>query len=148
MSDDRLFSRYEHVTYYLASFDAMGYGTNEEPEARVPKPFAESNVVTSIVKGGPKDGLHTLCLDIDWPAALIPSSSSDHSHLYIDCDPMPWEKYEKVLEALGDAGVIEPGYAAASIRRQHTSLRMPWVHKSVPGDHLNRDPWAAPEPPF
>lgn len=146
---EALFSKWPHMTYHLDSFDVMGYGTNEQPELRVPAPFAESNVVTSLITEGPHEGKHTVALDLDVPAVLVPSSTPGHSHLYIDAE-MTWEQYQKLLTALAEAGVVEGGYVGASIARGHTSLRMPWIHKPLPSDNLNLSPWAAPdpEPPF
>lgn len=129
---ERLFSEYPHVTYHVDSFDAAGYGTMENPEKRIPADFRDSNVITSQVASGPHRGKHTIALDLDVPAVLIPSSTGGHSHLYIDIAPADWSKIEPLLNALAEAGVIEHGYAAASINRRHTALRMPWIRKPTP----------------
>jgi hypothetical protein len=73
-------------------------------------------------------GWHTIALDIDMPAALLPSSTPDHYHLYID-HKMPWRRYRKLLRALYKAGLIEHGYYYASKRRRATHLRPPWRKK-------------------
>ena len=39
------------------------------------------------------------------------------------------DDYMELLEVLGRIGVIEPGYAEISIKRGHSDLRLPWVHK-------------------
>ena len=75
-------------------------------------------------------GFHTLALDIDVPAALIPSSTPGHSHLFINTQ-MSWDQYEAVLDALAVAGILEPGYVGASKARKATAVRLPWVSKSV-----------------
>lgn len=72
--------------------------------------------------------LHRPVLDIDFPAALIPSSTPGHHHLYID-KPMTLKQYENLIWALVDAGIIESGYASASTERGYTSVRLPWVKK-------------------
>lgn len=71
---------------------------------------------------------HNLMLDIDGPAALVPSSTAGHSHLYIEA-AMTWENYAKLLDVLADCGIIERGYADASKARGFTALRLPWVRK-------------------
>lgn len=71
---------------------------------------------------------HRPVLDIDFPVSVIPSSTPGHHHLYID-KPMEWTRYQLLLEALADAGVIEQGYANVSIARGYTSVRLPWVKK-------------------
>jgi hypothetical protein len=48
--------------------------------------------------------------------------------LYLDV-PMPWEKYRALLIALGDAGILEPGYVSASLTREQTFVRRPEVKK-------------------
>lgn len=72
--------------------------------------------------------LHTVMLDLDVPAQLVPSSTPGHSHLYIDVT-MSWRTYARLLRALADAGVIERGYMHASIARRFTALRLPWIKK-------------------
>lgn len=72
--------------------------------------------------------LHRPVLDIDFPAKLIPSSTEGHFHLYLDKE-MTWEQYEKLLLALVEADILEPGYVSASIARGHTCVRLPGVSK-------------------
>lgn len=72
--------------------------------------------------------MHRPILDIDFPAELIPSSTDGHFHLYLD-KPMTWKQYKKLLNVLSEVGVIEHGYARASIDRGYSSTRLPWVKK-------------------
>jgi hypothetical protein len=37
--------------------------------------------------------------------------------------------YFRLLDALAECGVIQPGYAEASKRRGGTALRLPWIKK-------------------
>lgn len=76
-----------------------------------------------------ENGRHILAVDIDMPAALVPSSTKGHYHLYIDHE-MTWTTYTSLLMALAEAGIVEPGYADASIRRGATHLRTPWNRKT------------------
>lgn len=122
----RMFSRWAHRTYHVEEF--VGYDS-----PRTERPFVESNVVSSEIADGPNRGQHTLALDLDVPAVLVPSSTPGHSHLYIDV-PMQWTQLEDVLTALAKAGVIEPGFAHFSIQRKFTCLRMPWVRKAAVPD--------------
>lgn len=71
---------------------------------------------------------HAPVLDLDFPARLVPSTTEGHFHLYLD-KPLDWRTYEKLLRALGDAGILEPGYVAASIRRKQTFVRKPGTIK-------------------
>lgn len=73
---------------------------------------------------------HRPVLDIDFPAKLIPSSTEGHFHLYLDKE-MPWSTYEKLLAALAEAGIIEEGYAKASIARRYSTVRLPWEKKDI-----------------
>lgn len=68
------------------------------------------------------DGRHAPALDLDVPAKLIPSRTEGHSHLYIDV-PMSWRQYRRLLKALAKAGVIEPGYYQASVKKGGSFLR-------------------------
>lgn len=86
----------------------------------------EPNLVTSLLD----DGTHLPCLDIDFAARLVPSSTEGHYHLYLDgMNPLPWERYEALLKALADAGIVSRGYANHSIERKCTCLRRPGVKK-------------------
>lgn len=85
---------------------------------------------------------HILAIDIDYPTYLVESSTEGHYHLYVDVPGgIPHEKYLALLDALADAGVIQPGYAQVSKERGHSDLRLPWVDKHPkPGsDALNFD---------
>jgi hypothetical protein len=74
------------------------------------------------------DAFHRPVLDIDFPAALIPSSTPGHFHLYLD-KTLTERAYMRLLDALAEAGIIEQGYASVSEARGYTSARLPWVKK-------------------
>lgn len=97
------------------------YGT---PEVIRVADEQDANVVTSLLS----DGLHAPVLDIDFIAQLIESSTAGHFHLYLD-KSMTWRKYRRLLKALGRAGILEPGYVRASLRRGHSAVRRPGIHK-------------------
>lgn len=117
-------SEFPHVLQRVA-FDG-GYGDDTEPEQV--EDVAIANGLSSEIASGLFAGQHTLAIDLDVPARLVPSSTPGHSHLYIDT-PMQWADYLAVLNALANVGVIEPGYLAASARCGYTTLRLPWVRK-------------------
>jgi len=139
--DAKKWRRYEHlpsglsslitdlVTYAVPHF---GAGSDSEEsmalvEDRTPMPATESHVASSESRWS---GRHNVLLDIDCPAWLVPSSSEGHSHLYVDLGiGALWADYEAFLLAAVKIGLIEDGYAKASIRRGHTALRLPWVEK-------------------
>jgi O-acetyl-ADP-ribose deacetylase (regulator of RNase III) len=85
----------------------------------------QADIIGSQVAGS---RVHTVMLDLDVPALLVPSSTPGHSHLYIDI-PMNWDVYRNLLDALVKAKILEPGYVAVAKRRGYTSLRLPWVKK-------------------
>lgn len=87
----------------------------------------DAEVVTSWLVG---TKLHGPVLDIDIPHELVPSTTPGHSHLYLDVK-VSWRKYKRLLKALAAAGVVEPGYVKASLRRKHTAVRVPWLAKPV-----------------
>ena len=74
------------------------------------------------------DGLHRPSLDIDVSHEYRPSSTPGHAHLILHT-PLTWRQYRRLLKALFKAGIIEPGYYRASLRRKATFLRPPWVRK-------------------
>lgn len=90
--------------------------------------IGEAHIVLSFSK---ETRVHRPVLDIDFPVAVLPSSTPGHFHLYID-KPLSWSKYRRLLMALADAGIIEDGYASVSMDREYTSVRLPWVKKKTP----------------
>lgn len=92
----------------------------------------DANIITSEVIGQP--GIHKFAIDVDLPVMAVPSTQPGHWHLYID-KQIEWSTYVKLLTALAEAGIIEVGYARASITRGYTSLRPPWVPKTT--DEMN-----------
>lgn len=70
-------------------------------------------------------------------ARWVPSSTPGHGHLYIDAI-LWWDEYEALLQAFAWAGLVEPGYVGASMRRRATHLRLPWVRKFDNGGDLPR----------
>lgn len=87
----------------------------------------KADLITSQIKG---ENVHTLMIDLDVPAQLVPSTTPGHSHLYIDVI-MLWPDYLGLLETLAEVGIIEPGYVKASKRRGYSSLRLPWIKKKA-----------------
>lgn len=82
-----------------------------------------------IVASESRDGwYHMPILDIDVPISVIPSSTPGHSHLFIGVQ-MSWSVYSNLLEAMAEAGILEPGYVNASQARGFTAVRLPWVSK-------------------
>lgn len=122
---------------YQVDWNPVRDGNYDPGTDRVEKPLTYANVVSSELKPESDDFFqpvdarrHVIALDIDYPAYLIPSTTADHSHLYLDVPGgVKHEDYMELLDLLGRMGVIEPGYAAVSRLRGHTDLRLPWVPK-------------------
>lgn len=75
------------------------------------------------------DGLHVPVLDIDFEAALVPSTTEGHYHLYLEGLCLSWPEYRRLLKALARAGVITEGYLRHSLRRKQTCVRRPGLKK-------------------
>lgn len=125
----------------------------QSPPDRVASTLVEGDVISSLLKD--QDGAkaqaevlesilgdrnvsfdateprHIVVLDIDYPAALIPSETAGHFHLYLDVPGgIPQNEYMGLLKKLSELGVIEKGYYAASWQRGHSDVRLPWVSKA------------------
>lgn len=122
-------SRYPHPLYKVEKWgnSSAGEMDNVMKETSLPE---EADIITSKISdsGSGKEGMHTIMLDLDVPATLVPSSTPGHSHLYIDV-PVFWKQYEEILTALGKVHVLESGYVRSSLKRGYTSLRLPWISK-------------------
>lgn len=116
-----------HVDFEYAPTAGEVYeGEEDDSNGRWPAVGGDGNTFSSHVQGRP--GLHAPVIDIDYPARLVPSSTPGHFHLYLD-EAIPWSDYVRVLEVLADVGLIERGYANASIRRGASFVRKPGVSK-------------------
>lgn len=124
MRRQEVYSYFIEHGHYQAAMDPGPDYVAIEDRNRVDPGFG--NLISSEVDDG--TGLHMPVLDIDFAAELVPSRTPGHFHLYLD-KPMTWGTYRNLLRALADAGVIEPGYASASIERGATFVRKPGVPK-------------------
>lgn len=123
--------------------------SSDDPQAppdRVASSLVEGDVISSILKDQPDhvsklplplgypvdhETRHIVVLDIDYPAALIPSETANHFHLFLDVPGgIPQNEYMGLLKKLSELGVIEKGYYAASWQRGHSDVRLPWVSKA------------------
>lgn len=89
----------------------------------------KANLVTSKVH--PRyfmDDMHKVVLDIDMDAALVPSTTPGHFHLYLE-KYMPAQVYQRFLKDMAKYGIISEGYAAYAARRGETGARTPWTKK-------------------
>lgn len=133
-----------------------GYINHPESTPDELAPLADSHVVSSELKDwdtsqGAKR--HIVVLDIDYPAALVESTTAGHFHLFLDVPGgIPHGVYMDLLFQLAKAGVIEQGYADASERRGHSDVRLPWVEKpimpQIPGPQVATPPMAWELPPL
>lgn len=89
-------------------------------------PVQKANLICSDLP----NGKHKPMLDIDIPAALVPSSTPGHGHLYLDKE-LTWEQYERLLTVLWECGIIQEGVHANAVKRKYTGLRLPWHSKST-----------------
>lgn len=119
-------SAHEHELYRVTNW-APNSETGEVGTVEPVDCYGKADIIASSIPG---TGLHTIMLDLDVPAKLVPSSTPGHSHLYIDVT-LPWWRYRRLLDALVEANVLEPGYVRASKVRGFTALRLPWIRKDA-----------------
>lgn len=85
----------------------------------------DANVITSALIGS---DLHAPVIDLDLPVTLLPSSTKDHYHLYID-KPMTRRQMLKLLKTMRDVGIVEEGFYRAARKRGAAAVRLPWIRK-------------------
>lgn len=115
--------------YSCPGMDVQGVGGSVDADqhphlVRFPTTKDEANLISSECR----DGLHRPVLDFDFPVRYVPSTTPGHGHLYID-RALTWSRYAKLLQALEECGLLEPGYVTASIERKATFVRPEWVKK-------------------
>lgn len=92
----------------------------------------DANIISSLLKRGRRsnDRRHLIAIDVDHPTYLIPSSTPNHFHLYVDIPGgVREEAYFDWLDASVKIGLVQAGYAKAARVRGHSDLRLPWVAK-------------------
>lgn len=94
------------------------------------KPVAEINADENVnlITSECENGNHAPVIDIDLPIHVYPSSQLGHYHLYVNKE-MSWDDYVELLTALAKAGIVEEGYANASIARGYSAVRPVGVQK-------------------
>lgn len=101
--------------------------TEELNDENPPAVFTvDADIITSEVVGS--TDLHAPVLDLDFPVAVVPSTTPGHYHLYLDWT-LSKENYFKLLDTLADVGLIESGYVEASRARGYSAVRLPWITK-------------------
>lgn len=127
MMGQRMFGRVPDMEAYEKDEDPPNE-TRGKATDLTSKPTSESDVVISLLADSEKSNLHMPVLDIDYSANLIPSGTEGHFHLYLN-KPIEWEDYILLLSTMAAVGLIEQGYADASIRRGYSAARVPWKPK-------------------
>lgn len=111
---------------WWADPDTMDTNPSEATTPLAEPPAGEQpNLVSSLLE----NGMHAPVIDIDHVVYVIPSSTPGHFHLYIDVE-MDFERYDKLLRAMVEAGIVGSGYYEHSMtNRGFTTARLPWVRK-------------------
>jgi hypothetical protein len=84
-----------------------------------------ANLISSQVTGTTR---HRPILDLDFPAALIPSSTEGHFHLYLDKE-LTHDQMDRLVTTLWELGIIADGNLNQWQRSKRLFLRLPWVRK-------------------
>jgi hypothetical protein len=103
---------------------------------------------TNLISSLCEDGLHRPCFDVDvefTPEALaerlesfglgklviVPSNTAGHHHVYAPDEPLEWEEYVELLDALVHHDIVDTRYVRHARNNGHTFLRAPGVQKYV-----------------
>lgn len=125
-----MLSRFPHDIYHVTRWENSSSGADGCGEFEAAG-IQWADIISSQIRSDDLNNPghhHTIMLDLDVPAQMIPSSTPGHSHLYIDV-VNDWDTYCKLLDALVAANVLEAGYVRASKARGFTALRLPWIKK-------------------
>jgi hypothetical protein len=75
-----------------------------------------------VPSGRAPDGYPGWTFDLAVPARLVPSQTEGHFHLYLEKE-VGWMDYERLLRAMTEAGFVERGFYAMTLRRGMSMLR-------------------------
>jgi hypothetical protein len=92
----------------------------------------DANMVSSVAWDDPVTGqrLHYPCLDLDFDAVLLESSTPGHHHLYLK-KLLSEEAYTEVVTVLAKHGILQEGIRRQITEKKETTLRLPHVKKQV-----------------
>lgn len=122
-----------HQTVRAELLSYQSYSDQKNQMKYEDRPVTEANLITSLdTKGWGAE--HRPVLDIDFNAAILPSSTEGHCHLFID-KLMPQEDYFKLIDVMAEVGLLQPGFVNGSKRRGATSVRLPWISKDREPDN-------------
>lgn len=122
--------------YYFA--DEIDRRLNAYQQLMWVRPTEADPTDANLISSECDDGGHMPLIDIDdIPVRVVPSSTPGCSHLYID-KKMGWRQYEKLLEALTDAGVVEREYFQMCKDLRASFVRTPESAKPVSEDARSR----------
>lgn len=82
----------------------------------------------NLVSSRTTSGKQMPILDLDFPHAVIDSSTPGHKHLYLDREISNW-RWVALMIGLRLAHVIEPGFFIWSMRRRGNFVRLPGLPK-------------------
>lgn len=120
-----LYNPSDRLFYYCEKLDEDGDSKNSNFDKEIIEcDFDEANLIASICS----NGFHKPVLDFDFSCELIPSSTPGCFHLYIN-KYIDSDKYEKLLLALLDCGLLQKGFVNNSIKRGASFVRPPWIKK-------------------
>lgn len=88
-------------------------------------PDPDGNLFSSLTE----DGRHMPIIDLDQAHSVVPSSTSHHSHLYLNGAPIPHWRWVCLMTGLWLGGQIELGYFVWSLRRGANFVRRPGEQK-------------------
>lgn len=114
----------------LSHVENLGEGYAVDNKHNYVTKLSEANLISSQIGTSSK---HRVILDLDFPAALVPSSTPGHSHLYLDKQLTEGEM-EKLIHVLHEVGIIAQGNLNQWSRFKALFLRLPWIKKKA-GDN-------------
>jgi hypothetical protein len=87
----------------------------------------------NLISSKKANGRHTLMLDLDIRHYFVASSTSGHSHLYVDTDLEP-AALKEIIDVLAKHGVVQEGIKNQLDQSGFLTLRPPGVKKGDPYD--------------
>lgn len=106
-------------TYYAENLNET-YAEDDD-RAEVDPADPATNLISSEEVG---TDMHLPVIDLDFPCSLVPSATPGHFHLYLG-KPITWTAYQRLLEALCEAGIVERGFCNLSLERGASFVRHP-----------------------
>ena len=128
--DDLMKSKPEYIENRLTAYFEDSYKSDSRNKDWAEN-FNESDYnKANLVLSSTMNITHKPVIDLDFESVLIPSTSKNHYHLYLNKE-VAWDDYLAMLRAMQKCGIVQKGWVDSAEHRGYSAVRRPGKSKPV-----------------